>query len=180
MTDLGSPPRARGKAQQFVIDHGVNGITPACAGKSPSGKNSPAAARDHPRACGEKFFGLARRDEWVGSPPRVRGKVDKVFSRTNYGGITPARAGKRAPVHNCSAPAGDHPRACGEKSDAQRLPLVKLGSPPRVRGKEITVEPGSIHQGITPARAGKSEAVASELDPNRDHPRACGEKAKIV
>ena len=50
----GSPPRVRGKVDQQILCCAYIGITPACAGKSPSGKNSPAAARDHPRVCGEK------------------------------------------------------------------------------------------------------------------------------
>ena len=51
-----------------------------------------------------------------------------------------------------------------------------LGSPPRVRGKgqDMALEVGLV--GITPARAGKSEEMASSAPLLRDHPRACGEK----
>ena len=50
----GSPPRVRGKVQcglKYLI---LPRITPACAGKRPSCKQSACRFRDHPRVCGEK------------------------------------------------------------------------------------------------------------------------------
>ena len=58
--------------------------------------------------------------------------------------------------------------------------LEYLGSPPRMRGKEIisTVTSGCVR--ITPAHAGKSEVSFYKGEVKRDHPRACGEKLKIL
>ena len=52
--EAGSPPHVRGKV--FRVRHHVycHGITPACAGKSATGRYEPAHRRDHPRMCGEK------------------------------------------------------------------------------------------------------------------------------
>ena len=65
---------------------------------------------------------------------------------------------------------------CGEKFWAffSRFPCV--GSPPRVRGKEIR-HPAHQHlPGITPACAGKRCDSNTRSSCGRDHPRVCGEK----
>ena len=54
-------------------------------------------------------------------------------------------------------------------------PLV--GSPPRMRGKGLLIKAIAQAVGITPAHAGKRRKVKCLRLPNRDHPRACGEKA---
>ena len=52
--NLGSPPHVRGKetAVKGVIP--LNGITPACAGKSIVPDTAVVCHQDHPRMCGEK------------------------------------------------------------------------------------------------------------------------------
>lgn len=72
---VGSPPRMRGKGFCTVVVHGNLGITPAHAGKSSSGFTLLYGSRDHPRACGEKVHHRHRQRPYLGSPPRVRGKV---------------------------------------------------------------------------------------------------------
>ena len=51
---VGSPPRVRGKGVKRCTKIGVEGITPACAGKSTNTAGGDARSRDHPRVCGEK------------------------------------------------------------------------------------------------------------------------------
>ena len=50
----GSPPRVRGKVLRAGTGCRRDGITPACAGKSPWSVSASRFARDHPRVCGEK------------------------------------------------------------------------------------------------------------------------------
>ena len=113
-------------------------------------------------------------------------------------GITPAYAGKSPPWQWLLWCWQDHPRVCGEKwvtltpvflvagSPPPRVCGEKAffsgdfdeskGSPPRMRGKEfagVIIEPFT---GITPACAGKRQALAKALSRSRDHPRMCGEK----
>ena len=91
----------------------------------------------------------------MGSPPRVRGKVDGLFVNPVDAGITPARAGKSYCQSSLAQESRDHPRACGEKSKMVASALMALGSPPRVRGKvDLSIHKGCL-LGITPARAGK-------------------------
>lgn len=51
---LGSPPHVRGKVGAAGLNNLIDGITPACAGKSLSGHTSKSGMKDHPRMCGEK------------------------------------------------------------------------------------------------------------------------------
>ena len=73
-------------------------------------------------------------------------------------------------------PSGDHPRVCGEKGSAVRVINGKLGSPPRMRGKDSPACCSWPCIGITPAYAGKSLGAARVAGTGQDHPRVCGEK----
>ena len=51
-------------------------------------------------------------------------------------GITPAHAGKSPELVATTPLVKDHPRACGEKRSDMYLTSARLGSPPRMRGKD--------------------------------------------
>ena len=157
--NLGSPPRVRGKDAVCTVGDAGCRITPACAGKRAIQGARAAGTEDHPRVCGEKVARLSAMLMPVGSPPRVRGKVQVCSGVVSEQRITPACAGKRflESVHNRQKE--DHPRVCGEKCFSRLAPLPAEGSPPRVRGKEFT--------------------TASSTIVLWDHPRVCGEKAVL-
>ena len=90
--------------------------------------------------------------------------------------ITPACAGKRAAHSFQAVPPWDHPRMCGEKRNLSMLHFRRKGSPPHVRGKAAFGRECYYPYGITPACAGKRQALAKALSRSRDHPRMCGEK----
>ena len=85
----------RGKAEMGAIVPFRVGITPAYAGKSQTGEKIMGLGEDHPRICGEKFAILRPLPALWGSPPHMRGKVQKSYERGGESGITPAYAGKR-------------------------------------------------------------------------------------
>ncbi len=153
---LGSPPRMRGKANLAKLVGASTGITPAHAGKRSYGNSFASVFRDHPRACGEKQRTPKRCANILGSPPRMRGKVNgcKVLGRKK--GITPAHAGKSRDGAVRPWEQRDHPRACGEKSITVFSCAMLTGSPPRMRGKGRLLRPAGRERGITPAHAGKS------------------------
>ena len=153
---LGSPPRVRGKGLASVCASNVPGITPACAGKSVCTVRLQGRHEDHPRVCGEKRFGFAPTGDFEGSPPRVRGKVQCHPQEADLLGITPACAGKSIIASLSCAMARDHPRVCGEKHSASPSIFAPQGSPPRVRGKGLSLICADASAGITPACAGKS------------------------
>ena len=85
----------------------------------------------------------------------MRGKGIKQRDSRVAMGITPAYAGKRLVWQIKVSTRWDHPRVCGEKENGATVDYPLLGSPPRMRGKEIAPLTGRILLGITPAYAGK-------------------------
>ena len=112
----GSPPHVRGKGQSILPLHQRNGITPACAGKSPDTPGYGRGCGDHPRMCGEKAGRKEAQQPTEGSPPHVRGKDAGPVVQGAVQGITPAYAGKRAISAALACSFWDHPRMCGEKA----------------------------------------------------------------
>ena len=76
-TYRGSPPRVRGTVFLKVCRTDIYRITPACAGNSRITALKRISTRDHPRVCGEQYDGFSAFSITVGSPPRVRGTVEK-------------------------------------------------------------------------------------------------------
>ena len=69
-------------------------ITPAHAGKTFSPPSAFRNKQDHPRACGENCYRLQIQGRQLGSPPRMRGKLDRFNISGVHRRITPAHAGK--------------------------------------------------------------------------------------
>ena len=115
LQNMGSPPRVRGT----VIGDEMNGwyyrITPACAGNSCQHFLILILVKDHPRVCGEQNIGLTRMVVYIGSPPRVRGTVNRVRNIKLTKRIPPACAGNSIYIPTNSAKVKDHPRVCGEQ-----------------------------------------------------------------
>ena len=65
---------------------------------------------------------------------------------------------------------------CGEKRQGNMNKEVKVGSPPRMRGKVYLVQLYCGFARITPAYAGKSASTNADRFSVQDHPRVCGEK----
>ena len=86
----------------------------------------------------------------------MRGKVKFLYLKVRGYGITPAYAGKSMPEPYESIDFWDHPRVCGEKYHGGDTELAVLGSPPRMRGKEVITMTTRQETRITPAYAGKS------------------------
>ena len=149
----------RGKAYWCWSMVQVDRITPAHAGKSACYFPENSVYEDHPRACGEK------------------GPIAALF--LEHSGITPAHAGKRCSSQFPRCRTWDHPRACGEKRVAFSPRIVRVGSPPRMRGKVWRAPSAIQHNGITPAHAGKSCRKQPVHIAAGDHPRTRGEKGAM-
>ena len=173
----GSPPHTRGKDFDAQIGRREEGITPAHAGKRMIISWNGVYYKDHPRTRGEKLNLQQQNLANQGSPPHTRGKAH-VFPRGKlWHRITPAHAGKRSVSSLISKLRKDHPRTRGEKPVALRYIGRHIGSPPHTRGKEeirLMIEPTP---GITPAHAGKRDALWRCSPLGWDHPRTRGEKS---
>ena len=166
----------RGKEAAGTWEHWRTRITPAYAGKSFAYCSCNVSDWDHPRVCGEKLRISARLCIVMGSPPRMRGKAEGKAEIARTLRITPAYAGKRTVFVALACNMRDHPRVCGEKQSANRLPFPMSGSPPRMRGKVSAYPSHSEADGITPAYAGKRGNDLGTPLFSGDHPRVCGEK----
>ena len=106
----------------------------------------------------------------------MRGKVTFSPAVPPLKRITPAYAGKRQLSFYAWYMGEDHPRLCGEKPALNPLQSHTVGSPPPMRGKDLSVGRLEIISRITPAYAGKSPHVRDRRTTKKDHPRLCGEK----
>ena len=113
----------------------VKRSTKPCSGESQSEKHDEA--RDHPRACGENYYG----------------------SHTTAPRNHPACAGKTSARSSAESPRPDHPRVCGENSSISSRRALASGSPPHVREKLKRKRAKKDKRRITPAHAGKTEEV---------------------
>ena len=105
----------------------------------------------------------------------MRGKRKRETYQIRDIRITPAHAGKTAVLRSDGKPIADHPRACGENSRSSARRSERSGSPPRMRGKQISKEVFHSELRITPAHAGKTSPDFCCNSIASDHPRACGE-----
>ena len=152
----GSPPRMRGKPFQTFLLFRYMRITPAHAGKTTAASGRGLAAKDHPRACGENELRMLAEAIDIGSPPRMRGKLNPIGSFDSQRRITPAHAGKTLEGPRRGSRKKDHPRACGENDAFPIFAPHSIGSPPRMRGK-LTHDNCRVYlPRITPAHAGKT------------------------
>ena len=151
----------RGKPLLIYFPEPLARITPADAGKTTQGFPYFIVHKDHPRGCGENIIFSIRIIKPPGSPPRMRGKPVGYCASVASDGITPADAGKTNTVFCFKPRCRDHPRGCGENRLFCGRFALKLGSPPRMRGKlnSIGVRRNIIR--ITPADAGKTKQYRS-------------------
>ena len=105
----------------------------------------------------------------------MRGKQKPEINDVLEVGITPAHAGKTIPKTSLLLFDWDHPRACGENQKEQYNRIYALGSPPRMRGKQMIGFGLHCRMRITPAHAGKTATRTTFRLQKKDHPRACGE-----
>ena len=105
----------------------------------------------------------------------MRGKQMPQHIQPQKRRITPADAGKTGPSFQASLSSQDHPRGCGENCVDCCVRCSRIGSPPRMRGKQLNRLTIKRRDGITPADAGKTSSLFLPPQLRQDHPRGCGE-----
>ena len=199
VTELGSPPLARGIHSSTCPASTGKGITPACAGNTVFFFISAIGEEDHPRLRGEYSRKCPTNHILRGSPPLARGIPIKAKITRSSSRITPACAGNTRNERKNRVLHGDHPRLRGEYRQ-QSLMLSRYRGSPRLRGEymsaasNITSAPGSPPLargiqlipgrrvsaiGITPACAGNTRRLTMAGCQYRDHPRLRGEYSSI-
>ena len=130
--------------------------------------------------CGENLKRAGNIPLFMGSPPRVRGKLRACGKSGRNDRITPACAGKTILGSFANCRRKDHPRVCGENKVGFYKSPFEQGSPPRVRGKPMIKKRFENGERITPACAGKTYWKRRTLYKFQDHPRVCGENLVIL
>ena len=176
-TFIGSPPRVREKPISSSFKPSNLGITPACAGKTSALLEAYLAFRDHPRVCGKNVIVSVTAWNDIGSPPRVREKLQYFRNATAETRITPACAGKTRLFEELQKGYQDHPRVCGKNANENISKQLEAGSPPRVREKPRKWRIDNLVLGITPACAGKTFKFMILFKGCEDHPRVCGKNS---
>ena len=175
----GSPPHARGRRTRRTGKANRTRITPACAGKTSVCIRVEIFTGDHPRMRGED---LSRRSiissKW-GSPPHARGRRRAGHFSASNERITPACAGKTDRSQIRVRLRSDHPRMRGEDESTSFVMRRSFGSPPHARGRRSKRRRTTLHSGITPACAGKTELNILTFPICQDHPRMRGEDARM-
>ena len=110
----GSSPRGRGKLAEHVEGGLLDGLIPACAGKTGASRRCGSRARAHPRVCGENYGVEIELFDGYGSSPRVRGKLCVWVPLQLMRGLIPACAGKTRQRRGRRMGHPAHPRVCGE------------------------------------------------------------------
>ena len=152
----GSPPHARGRLRMTAKVRFDDGITPACAGKTPLPSGRSASRPDHPRMRGEDTKRSSPGTLTPGSPPHARGRRREHLASVDAAGITPACAGKTLRPSIETPSSWDHPRMRGEDSRELRRRCRVRGSPPHARGRLFRSIFTADNVRITPACAGKT------------------------
>ena len=176
---FGSSPRGRGKHATARLQVAREGLIPARAGKTYPRTTRRSGPRAHPRAGGENWVGTLGRSGGDGSSPRGRGKQSAEIPCDYAARLIPARAGKTE--RSTFSPSGEwaHPRAGGENGDLGLGDLALGGSSPRGRGKHDGGHRAVHHDGLIPARAGKTLDVDHVAAIYRAHPRMGGENRRL-
>ena len=171
----GSSPRVRGKRRSSRPPRGLDGLIPACAGKTWLAGKKRHEKGAHPRVCGENYMNRLTDVQDTGSSPRVRGKRRQTRPSVRRVRLIPACAGKTWTSYLviCLAPA--HPRVCGENSAGKASVSLREGSSPRVRGKPACTSSCERSGGLIPACAGKTPSQLVSSSQLTAHPRVCGE-----
>ena len=165
----------RGKHDFHAVARPIDGLIPACAGKTMALQTHFLGLWAHPRVCGENSRCPMRNSSNRGSSPRVRGKLWVPGFFCFRVGLIPACAGKtpRRPIRALALRA--HPRVCGENQRAKSFVPTESGSSPRVRGKLPMMTDCYAVGGLIPACAGKTERLDALHRDDGAHPRVCGE-----
>ena len=109
------------------------------------------------------------------TPPLTRGRpLDNGITGDNAGN-TPAYAGKTARQRNHGRQRRKHPRLRGEDSSSAPLVGNATETPPLTRGRPKQVARDRLHNGNTPAYAGKTTISFVVILMRRKHPRLRGE-----
>ena len=170
----GSSPRVRSRLRHGARRRHPRRIISACAEQTRSLQGAGRRYRDHLRVCGADWFDRKRREDPLGSSPRVRSRRYLRLRIDAPGGIISACAEQTTAGDGDRETYPDHLRVCGADSDKQQRYRQHQGSSPRVRSRpwEGLNLPSNLR--IISACAEQTPTPTPNKPNARDHLRVCG------
>ena len=175
-SEVGLPPRGRGRERFAEYRYAQSRITPAWAGKSLCLATGRLININYPRVGGEESAASRSSASAAGLPPRGRGRGLAGRPQGVPSRITPAWAGKSSATARPSSARPDYPRVGGEEACTCKDGPTASGLPPRGRGRVLLPIIHLTSVRITPAWAGKRSATTGTRSSRRDYPRVGGEE----
>ena len=173
-----TPPRMRGRPEQYRGRNRKIRNTPAYAGKTRRFLNVRCKKEKHPRVCGEDSPSSSCTPLALETPPRMRGRHSALCMSLTTGRNTPAYAGKTLLPLAERLAVGKHPRVCGEDFRGRVYAMGGKETPPRMRGRPGSRVVHGMRSRNTPAYAGKTGLQIFSGQMLEKHPRVCGEDSK--
>ncbi len=155
----GSPPRGRGRLVGLPAHIGGDGLTPAWAGTATRSGPTATARWAHPRVGGDGVDAEMSVLYGAGSPPRGRGRPERLRNEAREAGLTPAWAGTAIGTAAVRWPEWAHPRVGGDGGVMDTGAALTRGSPPRGRGRPLCKSSEYGSAGLTPAWAGTARTA---------------------
>ncbi len=178
--EYGSSPRLRGTLRYGCEVHSGHRFIPAPAGNAGSGNRRIGRSAVHPRACGERRSHKRTKEHLHGSSPRLRGTPLRTVSFQGTQRFIPAPAGNALELWVVCGQRPVHPRACGERTRRRPLSRRRRGSSPRLRGTRSDGPLSCRRVRFIPAPAGNAAAIVPPRSSAAVHPRACGERIRVI
>ena len=172
----GSSPRERGTRPCCGCRGDCRRFIPARAGNALDPMAAALERLVHPRASGERIRANGALAQYAGSSPRERGTPLGAVHRVGLGRFIPARAGNAPSSAPISTSTAVHPRASGEREEADDPEARDNGSSPRERGTLIDRAHAGTWSRFIPARAGNAILMQEHRRQSPVHPRASGER----
>ena len=134
---IGTPPRVWGRVRLVYPGDAPDGDTPTCVGKSVQRFIDCTLTRGHPHVCGEESNPPRNAFHFIGTPPRVWGRVCGAGTKVVCNRDTPTCVGKSLRFYIRPTALAGHPHVCGEESFCLRSWSSQIGTPPRVWGRGL-------------------------------------------
>ena len=152
-------------------------LIPAHAGKTGRTPIWECCGRAHPRSRGENADSIRSISPVGGSSPLTRGKRWPRGWPAGRTRLIPAHAGKTSSQAASGSRPMAHPRSRGENSATPTVKGEFKGSSPLTRGKRTDRKFRSVHSGLIPAHAGKTDKCLNGIQSGSAHPRSRGENS---
>ena len=147
---------------------------PTRVGQTPNPASRAVQKPVHPHACGADQQDFTAAAGFIGSSPRVWGRLHRERVLRRAVRFIPTRVGQTAPMRVSVPFFPVHPHACGADGNLGRVYCPECGSSPRVWGRHIPSAERRALARFIPTRVGQTYIWRRRFSAHAVHPHACG------